>query len=199
MFPKKCCERCKHQLDRYKKSSTEIVPHSYLACFSPHCKTSCHVCKKTMVRSKDLLLKPKQTSEKSGWLSSTLKKKKCKEYGLFDMTVSSNVEYNRFCISKISLKHDILVCQFILQVSGDGSWLISVFNRKLISTPLDIPGKLNADCFDKLLSSMSNASVCLGNADFPDLINKNNTIASYEEFKNRKREILVTLENDQFS
>ena len=98
MFPKKCCEHCKRQLDRYKKSSAEIVPHSHLACFSPHCETGCHVCKKTMVRSKDLSLKSKQTSKKSGWLSSTLKKKKCKEYGLFDMTVSSNVEYNRFCI-----------------------------------------------------------------------------------------------------
>ena len=103
------------------------------------------------------------------------------------MTVSSNVEHNRFCISKISGKDDIPVCQFTLQVSSDGSWLISVFNRKLISTPLDILEKLNAGSFDKLLSSISNASVCLGNADFPDLINKKNTLASYEEFKNRKK------------
>ena len=46
MFPKKCCERCKRQLDRYKKSSTETVPYSELACFSPQCKTDCHVFKK---------------------------------------------------------------------------------------------------------------------------------------------------------
>ena len=126
-------------------------------------------------------------------------KKKCKEYGLFDMTVSSNVEHSRFCISKTSSKDDIPVCQFTLQVSSDGSWLISVFNCKLISTPLDIPGKLNADSSEKLLSSISSASVCLGNADFPDLMNKKNTLASYEEFKNKKGEIIATLENDQFS
>ena len=46
MFPKKCCERCKRQLDRYKKSSTETVTYSKLACFSPQCKTDCHVFKK---------------------------------------------------------------------------------------------------------------------------------------------------------
>ena len=120
-------------------------------------------------------------------------KKKCKEYELFDTTVSSNVEHNRFCISKISWKDDIPVCQFTLQVSSDGSWLISVFNRKLIATPLDILEKLNVGSFDKLLSSISNASVCLGNADFPDLINKKNTLASYEEFKNGKGEIIITL------
>ena len=94
------------------------------------------------------------------------------------MTVSSNMKLYRLCISKISWKDDISVCQFTLQVrlvSGflvDGSWLISTFNRKLISTPLDIPGKLNADSFDKLFSSIISASVCLRNADFPDLINK---------------------------
>ena len=115
------------------------------------------------------------------------------------MTVSSNVEHNRFCISKISSKDDIPVCQFTLQVSSDGSWLISIFNCKLISTPFDIPGKLNADSFEKLLPSISSASVCLGNVDFPDLINKKNALASYEEFKNRKGEIIATLENDQFS
>ena len=37
------------------------------------------------------------------------------------------------------------------------------------------------------------------NADFPELINKKNTLASYEEFENRKEEIIATLENDQFS
>ena len=199
MFPKNCCERCKRQLDRYKKSSTEVVPHSELACFSPPCETDCHVCKKTTVQSKGLSLKSIQISKKSDWLSSTLVKKKCKEYELFDTTVSSNVEHNRFCISKISWKDDIPVCQFTLQVSSDGSWLISVFNRKLISTPLDILERLNADSFDKLLSSMSSASVCLRNADFPDLINKKNTLASYEEYKNRKGEIIATLEIDQFS
>ena len=91
MFSKKCCERCKRQLDRYKKSSTEIVPHSDLASFSPHCETDCHVYKKTTVRSKGLSLKSIQTSKNSDWPSSTLVKKKCKEDGLFDMTVSSNV------------------------------------------------------------------------------------------------------------
>ena len=90
------------------------------------------------------------------------------------MTVSSNMKLYRLCISKISWKDDIPGSQFTLQVrlvSGflvDGSWLISTFNRKLISTPLDIPEKLNADSFDKLLSSIISASVCLGNADFPD-------------------------------
>ena len=75
-------------------------------------------------------------------------KKKCKGYGLFDMTVSSNMKLYRLCISKISWKDDIPGSQFTLQVrlvSGflvDGSWLISTFNRKLISTPLDIPEKL---------------------------------------------------------
>ena len=64
---------------------------------------------------------------------------------------------------------------------------------------MDIPEKLNADSFHKLLSSISSASVCVGNANFPDLINKKNTLASYEEFKNRKEEIIATLENDQFS
>ena len=126
-------------------------------------------------------------------------KNKFKEYGLSDMTVSNNVEHNRFCISKITWKDDIPVCQFTLQVSSDGSWLINVFNRRLISTPLNIPEKLNADSFDKLLSSISSASVCLGNADFPDLINKKNTLGIYEEFKDRKGEIIATLENDQFS
>ena len=115
------------------------------------------------------------------------------------MTVSGNVEHNRFCISKISWKNEIPVCQFTLLVSSDGSWLISAFNNKLISRPLDIAEKLNADSFDKLFSSISSASVCLRNADFPDLINKKNTLASYEELKNRKREIIATLENDQFS
>ena len=64
---------------------------------------------------------------------------------------------------------------------------------------MDIPEKLKADSFDKLLSSISSASVCVGNADFPDLINKKDTLASYEEFKNRKGEIIVTLDNDQLS
>ena len=64
---------------------------------------------------------------------------------------------------------------------------------------MDIPEKLNAGSFDKLLSFISSASVCLGNFDFPDLINKKKTLASYEEFKIRKREIISTLENDQFS
>ena len=114
------------------------------------------------------------------------------------MTVSSDVEHNRFCISKISWKDDIPECHFTIQVSSDGPWLISVFNRKLISTPLDVPEKLNADSFDKLSSSISSASVCLGNGDFPDLINKKNTPASYEEFKNRKGEIIATLEDNQF-
>ena len=107
--------------------------------------------------------------------------------------------WNRYCISEISWNVDIPVCQFTLQVSSDGSWLISVFNRKLISTPLDIPENLNADYFDKLLSPISSASVCLGNIDFPHLVNKQNTLASYEEFRNRKGEIVATLENDQFS
>ena len=125
MFLKKCCECCKRQLHRYNKSSTEIVPHSDLVCFFPHCETDCHVCKKNTVRSKGLSLKSIQTSKKSDWLSSTLVKKKCKGYVLFDMTISSNVEYNRFCISKISWKDDTLLCQFTIQVSSDGSWLIS--------------------------------------------------------------------------
>ena len=64
---------------------------------------------------------------------------------------------------------------------------------------MGIPEKLNGDSFDKLLSAISKTSVCLGNADFPNLINKKNTLASYEEFKNRKGEIIATLENDQFS
>ena len=46
VFLKKCCECCKRQLHRYNKSSTEIVPHSDLVCFFPHCETDCHVCKK---------------------------------------------------------------------------------------------------------------------------------------------------------
>ena len=54
MFLKKCCERCQRQLDRYKNSSTEIVPYSDLACFSPHCEADCQVCKKTTVWSKGL-------------------------------------------------------------------------------------------------------------------------------------------------
>ena len=64
---------------------------------------------------------------------------------------------------------------------------------------MDIPEKLNAVSFYKLLSFISSASVCLGNFDFPDLMNKKNTLASYAEFKVRKREIISTLENDQFS
>ena len=44
VFPKKGCERFKRQLDGYKKRSTEFVPHSDLACFSPHYETDCHVC-----------------------------------------------------------------------------------------------------------------------------------------------------------
>ena len=32
-FPKKCCEDCTRHIDRYKKSSTKIVPRSDLACF----------------------------------------------------------------------------------------------------------------------------------------------------------------------
>ena len=115
------------------------------------------------------------------------------------MTVSINVDQNRFCISKISWKADIPVCQFALQVNSDGSGLISVFNQKLISTPLDFPEKLNTHSFDKLLLSISSASVCFGNADHSDLINKKNTLASYEELKNRKAEIIATLDNDQFS
>ena len=94
--------------------------------------------------------------------------------------------WNRFCISEISWNVDIPVCQFTLQVSSDGSWLISVFNRRLISTPLVIPENLNADYFDKLLPSISSASVCLGNVDFPDLVNKQSILVSYEKFKNRK-------------
>ena len=123
-------------------------------------------------------------------------KKKCKGYGLFDMTVSSNMELYRLCISKISWKDDIPVCQFTLQVrlvSGflvDGSWLISTFNRKLISTPLDIPEKLNADSFDKLLSSIISASVCLGNADFPDLINKRTHQQAMKNLKIEKEKSL---------
>ena len=54
MFPRNCCERCKRQLDRYKKSSIEIVPHSDLACFSPYWETDCQVCKKSTVQSKGL-------------------------------------------------------------------------------------------------------------------------------------------------
>ena len=42
-------------------------------------------------------------------------------------------------------------------------------------------------------------SVCLGNADFSDLINKKNTLASYRKFENRKGEIIATLDNEQFS
>ena len=106
------------------------------------------------------------------------------------MTVSNNVEHNRFCISKISWKDDIPVCQFTLQVSSDGSWLISVFNRKLISTPLGIPEKLNADSFDKLLSSISSASVCLGNANFPDLINKTTHLQAKKNLKIEKEKSL---------
>ena len=64
---------------------------------------------------------------------------------------------------------------------------------------MDIPEKLKADSFDKLLSSISSASVCVGNDDFPGLRNKKDTLARYEEFKNRKGEISVTLEIDQFS
>ena len=46
---------------------------------------------------------------------------------------------------------------------------------------------------------MSSASLCLQKADCSDLINKKNILSSSEEFKNRKGEIIVTLENDQFS
>ena len=94
MFPKKCCEWCKCQLDGYKKSSIKIVADGHLACFSPRCETDCQVCKKTTVWSKRLSLKSTQISKKSGWLSSFLVKKKCKKYGLFGMTVSGNVEHN---------------------------------------------------------------------------------------------------------
>ena len=64
---------------------------------------------------------------------------------------------------------------------------------------MDIPEKLKADSFDKLLSSISSASVCVGNDDFPRLRSKKDTLARYEEFNNRKGEIIVTLEIDRFS
>ena len=83
------------------------------------------MCVKNYGKIERLVIEIIETSKKSDWLSSTLVKKKCKGYVLFDMTISSNVEYNRFCISKISWKDDTLLCQFTIQVSSDGSWLIS--------------------------------------------------------------------------
>ena len=201
IHPNLICDSCRRKMDECKK--VDKVFCTDIAVFTKH-DTDCTICKNLKTLEKHFYKVSKEKFEierQVEVLSMNHVVDVAKTCGFIE--VVDNVEKNWCIFYKIQVdKNNFIVTDLSVKIYRNFSWTIYAFSKQVTSSGKlmqSFPSIIDSSTVEMFFNELSRCNVCIGNADFKDIIDRKLSKGEELNFKDKQNNVKAKLQNKYLS